>query len=137
MESEKGSFSRLKGRCERGKLAEDMALEYLLKRGLTLLKRNYRAGHREIDLIMKSGHFDLKNEMIHIVEVRSLSEPLVKLPFETVDRKKQRAVISAAARFIFRNNIHFDTRFDIVSVIFKVGGLVEIKYFPDAFAPEW
>lgn len=137
MDGEKGSFSRLKGRCERGKLAEDMALEYLLKRGLTLLKRNYRAGHREIDLIMKSGHFDLKNEKIHIVEVRSLSEPLIKLPFETVDRKKQRAVISAAARFIYRNNIHVDTRFDIVSVIFKVGGLVDIKYFPDAFAPEW
>jgi len=114
-----------------------MALEYLLKKGLTLLQRNYRAGHREIDLIMKSGHFDLKNEMIHIVEVRSLSEPLVRLPFETVDRKKQRAVISAAARFIYRNNIHFDTRFDIVSVIFKEGGVVEVKYFPDAFAPEW
>ncbi len=137
MDSEKDSFSRMKGRPQRGRLAEDMALEFLVKRGLTLLARNFRAGHREIDLIMQSRPSADKKGTVHIIEVRSLSEPLLKLPFETVDKSKQKKVISAAAKYIYRNNILLDVQFDIVSVTFKADGGVDIEYFPNAFAPEW
>ncbi len=137
MRGESGSFSRLKGRSERGRKAERIALEYLLERGLTLVKKNFRAGHKEIDLIMESGFGCCAKRRVHIIEVRSLSEPLIKLPFETVDKTKQRAVISAAARFIYRYNINLDVQFDIVSVIFKIDGESEVEYLPDAFAPEW
>ena len=36
-----------------GEKGERLALEYLLKRGYTLRAKNYRAGHREIDLILE------------------------------------------------------------------------------------
>jgi len=122
-------------RQELGKRAEEIALEFLEDKGLTFLEKNWRSGHREIDLIMKS--LDEQGDMIlHIVEVRSLREPAVRQPFETVGFEKRRAVIAAARSFIFKFNLDCETQFDIISVTFGEYG-VKITYFPDAFKPTW
>jgi len=76
-------------------------------------------------------------QRLHVVEVRSLSEPNLQLPFETVDIKKQRAVISAASAYIYRNGIMCETQFDIVSVLFEKDGNIRVDYLPDAFNPKW
>lgn len=125
------------GRREKGSAAEDLALEFLLKRGLVLLERNWRVGHKELDLLMKSTNETTGEQRLHVVEVRSLWEPNLKLPFETVDIKKQRAVISAASAYIYRNQIMCETQFDIVSVLFEKDGNIQIDYLPEAFNPKW
>lgn len=122
-------------RIETGRRAEDIALDFLKGKGQILLDRNWRYGHKELDLIMKSvsqGGI----ERLHIVEVRSLKEPNLCDPYESIDIFKQRAVISAARAYIQLNNINMETQFDIVSVIFKADSF-ELEYFPDAFAPSW
>ena len=123
------------GRMERGKTAEDIAQEYLIGLGQIFLARNWRCRHKELDLIMKSVSNEGK-EKLHIVEVRSLKEPNLYPPYESIDNKKQRLIISAASSFIYINKIDYDTQFDIVSVIFKDKS-VSLEYFPDAFAPIW
>ena len=120
---------------ELGKRAEEIALEFLEDKGLTFLEKNWRSGHREIDIIMKSLN-ERGGMILHIVEVRSLREPAVRQPFETVGFEKQRAVIAAARSFIFNYNLDCETQFDIVSVTFGKDG-VKINYFPDAFKPTW
>ncbi len=122
---------------ERGKKAEGIALEFLEEKGFVLLDKNWRAGHKELDLVMKCFDRSSGEERLHIVEVRSLSEPNLQLPFETIDIKKQRAVISAASAYIYRNKIMCETQFDIVSVLFEKGGNVRIEYLPEAFNPKW
>jgi len=123
------------GRIETGKMAEDVALEYLTGLGQKLLDRNWRSGHKELDLVMKSASQE-GTDRLHIVEVRSLKEPNLYLPYESIDINKQRVVISAARSYIYQNNISWETQFDIVSVIFK-SDCVSLEYFPDAFAPTW
>ncbi|PKP07083.1 MAG: endonuclease [Bacteroidetes bacterium HGW-Bacteroidetes-5] len=125
------------GRREKGSAAEDLALEFLLKRGMVLLGRNWRVGHKELDLLMKSTNEATEEQRLHVIEVRSLSEPNLQLPFETVDIKKQRAVISAASAYIYRNQIMCETQFDIVSVLFEKDGNIRIDYLPEAFNPKW
>jgi len=122
-------------RQELGKRAEEIALEFLEDKGLTFLEKNWRSGHREIDIIMKSLN-ERGGMILHIVEVRSLREPAVRQPFETVGFEKQRAVIAAARSFIFNYNLDCETQFDIVSVTFGKDG-VKINYFPDAFKQTW
>lgn len=123
------------GRIETGKRAEDIALDYLAKLGLELLERNWRSGHKELDLIMKSVS-QTEDVRLHIIEVRSLRAPNLYSPYESIDINKQRMVISAARSYIFQNNIEWETQFDIVSVIFKPD-MVCLEYIPDAFAPKW
>ncbi len=113
---------------ERGRLAEEIALQFLLERGLILRERNWRHGHCEIDLIMES------REKIHIVEVRSLSEPSAVLPHETVIRKKQRRLIKTANSYILRANVDKEVGFDILSVLFRCSK-IKVEYIPDAFIP--
>ena len=51
-----------------GEKGERLALEYLLKRGYTLRAKNFRAGHREIDLILED-----REGVIVFVEVKARS----------------------------------------------------------------
>ncbi len=118
------------GRKELGKRGEDVALEFLLERGMVLVARNWRSGHREIDLIVEDADF------IRIVEVRSLCYPNNVEPAETVDGQKRRWVLSAAKRFIARYMIVKEVAFDIVSVVFN-GEIHKIEYIQNAFLPEW
>lgn len=122
---------------EIGRRAEGLALEFLEEKGLILLDRNWRVGHKELDLLMKSTNEATEEQRLHVIEVRSLSEPNLQLPFETVDIKKQRAVISAASAYIYRNQIMCETQFDIVSVLFEKDGNIRIDYLPEAFNPKW
>jgi len=113
-----------------GRRGEDVALRFLEKRGLRLLDRNWRSGYREIDLVMEG------DDGLHIVEVRSLAES-GNIPCESIDWKKQRMVMSAAARYVYEKRVQAEVHFDVVSVIFGRAGEVSVEYLPDAFAPRW
>ncbi|HPB89165.1 MAG TPA: YraN family protein, partial [Bacteroidales bacterium] len=99
----------MNGRMTQGRMAEDIALEWLQKEGMELRERNWRSEHKEIDLIMESSDF------LHIVEVKSLKSPSPIAPFQQVDRLKQRFLVRAARRYIRSRNITKEVRFDIVS----------------------
>ena len=113
-----------------GRRGEEEALRFLESKGMKLLDRNWRSGYREIDLVMEG------EDGLHIVEVRSLTES-GNIPYESIDRRKQRMVMSAAARYVYEKRIHAEVRFDVVSVVFGKGDAVYIEYFADAFAPQW
>ena len=68
-----------KATAEKGREAEDIALKFLLEKGLRLLERNWRFRHLELDIIMED------EKMLHIVEVRSRVYPVLIEPVETVD----------------------------------------------------
>jgi len=122
---------------ERGRRAEGLALEFLEERGLVLLDRNWRSGHRELDLVMKSFNCKTGKELVHIVEVRSLSEPNLQMPFETIDKVKRRNLIRAAAGYVYKKRVLCETQFDVISILFCKDKSVRIEYFPDAFTPQW
>ena len=112
-----------------GDLGEDLAARHLEQLGHTVLDRNWRHSHLEIDLIT------LDAEGLHFVEVKSRTAPVSAAPEDNVDYRKRRHLTTAALSYL--NAGHFGDRdvfFDIVTVIF-VGERTEIQYYKQAFIP--
>ena len=111
---------------ELGKSGEEHAYEYLLAKGFNILEKNWYHNKDEVDII--AIH---KNNLV-IVEVKTRSTLYFGEPQTFVNRKKQRYLVRAANAYIFKHNIHLETRFDIISVV-QSGDRVSIKHIEDAF----
>ncbi|OFY57482.1 MAG: hypothetical protein A2V50_08670 [Bacteroidetes bacterium RBG_19FT_COMBO_42_10] len=111
-----------------GKKGEDAAAEYLKKSGYRILKRNWKAGKHEIDIISENRDF------IVFVEVKTRSEDFQEDPRSAINREKQRSVILAADNYIRWNKIDKESRFDVIIVIMK-DDLPQIDHIEDAFYP--
>jgi putative endonuclease len=113
---------------ELGKSGEDHAREYLINKGFTILEKNWRHNKDEVDLIA------IHNECLVIIEVKTRNTLYFGEPQIFVNKKKQAFMIRAANAYILKNNIHLETRFDIVSVVLS-GNKMSIKHIEDAFYP--
>lgn len=113
-----------------GKLGEEIAVNYLVGKGYEIVERNWRNTHKEIDIIAKDG------ETLVIVEVKTRQTDEYGDPDIAVTKKKQRLLIAAANAYLFKNKLDVETRFDIISIIFKDGEPV-IEHIEDAFLPHW
>lgn len=116
-----------------GRLGEDAACEYLSGIGHTIIERNWRRGHYEIDII------SLDKEGIHFVEVKSRVAPVSASPEENVGFRKQMKLVNAAQLYLRSEDKKekfgdIDIFFDVVSVIFE-GENTDIVFFPKAFVP--
>jgi len=111
-----------------GKLGEEIAANYLEGKGYEIVERNWRNTHKEIDIIAKDG------ETLVMVEVKTRQTDEYGNPDIAVTKKKQRLLIAAANAYLFKNKLDVETRFDIISIIFKDGEPV-IEHIEDAFLP--
>ena len=111
-----------------GKKGEELALDFLQKKGYIILDQNWRSGKNEIDIVMQDG------PCLVIVEVKTRTSTWAGEPEVFVDRKKQRLLIRAANAYVLRKNISDEVRFDIVSVVKKTENPV-ITHIQDAFYP--
>jgi putative endonuclease len=108
-----------------GNQGEDLAADFLQKKGYEIVTRNYRHKHAEIDLIVK------KDSFIVFVEVKTRSYSFYGEPEAFVDSRKAATVLRAAEQYTHENKYEGNIRFDIVSV--KTGSKPEIVHFEDAF----
>lgn len=108
-----------------GARAENLACAHLESSGLKLITRNYRCPQGEIDLIMHDG------EVLVFVEVRYRHSNAFGSPAETVDRRKQERLRTAASHYLVRHAIDRACRFDVVAVS---GGEARIEWLRDAFS---
>ena len=115
-----------------GKTGEDMACEYLVKAGHTIIGRNWRSGHLEIDII------SVDPDGIHFVEVKTRRENIQAPPQESVDIRKQMKITKAAGAFLKSGKGRAfgcrDCMFDIIAVT-MIEDHVRIEYFPQAYIP--
>jgi putative endonuclease len=107
-----------------GKKGEQLAAEFLMKKGFEIVVRNYRHGHAEIDLIIK------RDNWLIFVEVKARSSNDFGEPEEFVDTRKMSKLFEAAEEYIYSTNWHGHIRFDIVSV--KLGKEPVVELFEDA-----
>ena len=98
-------------RSEIGARAESLAADYLSGQGLVPIARNYRTKAGEIDLIMRHG------TTLVFVEVRYRSRTLHGSPEETIDARKRRRIVRAAAYYLTTLATVPDCRFDVVSIV--------------------
>ena len=119
-----------KNTVERGRIAEDIACDYLNNQfGLALLDRNYRTPHGEIDLIMKDGDTTV------FIEVRSRTRQSFMETLETIDRNKCMRIIQSSEYYLQRQVSNYNEvkcRFDVVTL----NGPLEtarLEWIKDAF----
>jgi putative endonuclease len=117
-------------KSETGRRGEDLALAWMQDHGFRLLDRNWRSGHKELDLVMEG------DERVHIVEVKTMTPPLLIQPFEKVDPAKQGRLVAAARHYIAQRQVTREVQFDVVSVVLG-DGQPQVEYIPEAFLPIW
>lgn len=120
------------GRAQTGKTGEDAACRYLAERGHTILERNWRSGHLEIDVI------SLAPDGLHIVEVKTRMAPAAAPPQDNVGYSKQKHLAGAARRYLHEKDDRklsgLEVFFDVIAVTLN-GDCADIAYFPQAFIP--
>ena len=95
-----------------GKAAEDIAADFLRAQGLEILERNYLRRLGELDIVARDG------DVLVIVEVRTRASDLFGGAAASIDVRKQRRLIRAAALFLQQRKdlVRLRVRFDAVLV---------------------
>lgn len=112
---------------ESGRLAEQLAADWLVSKGYELKETNYRHGYAEIDLILEY------RGLLIFVEVKFRSGTGFGYAEEFVDSVKKKLIVKAADQYIYENDWKKDIRFDIVGVYKDREGTVRFRHFEDAF----
>lgn len=114
---------------EKGYLGEEIAAEFLTGKGYKILERNWRSGHKEIDIIAKQA------DILVFVEVKSRKDSFYGEPWLAVGKKKEQKVVSAATDYLHQVSYDGEIRFDVVSILQPGHRSQRITHFEDAFFP--
>ena len=116
-----------------GRFGEQVAADYLNDAGWSIVERNWRCAHGEIDIIARDG------AVLAIVEVKTRSSLAFGDPAEAVTRAKAARLRRLAALWLTqrRESLELDgfpeLRFDVVSVVRVVGGPPVVRHAKAAF----
>ena len=112
-----------------GRWGERKAAEYLERKGYRILWRDWRDGHRDLDIVAVDA------DTLVVVEVKTRRSGDVMAPELAVTPKKMRNIVVAADRFAKAYGIEFPLRFDIVAVTGRDDADCRINHIEDAFNP--
>ncbi len=82
-----------------GKFFEDLAIDFLKKRGYKIICRNFTCSFGEIDIIAE------KNDVLCFIEVKARSKRLYGTPLEAITPIKQRKIIKVAEYYCMKHKI--------------------------------
>lgn len=122
-----------------GSTGEDVAASFLEQNGFTILERNYRSGHQEIDIIARDEEFlifvEVKTRSCHLPESMKYGRPS-----QAVGNAKQRNIVTAAKNYLRAHPENtLQPRLDVIEVYLKktvVGApphLLNIHHIRNAF----
>lgn len=101
----------------KGSYGENIAADYLVSKGYTIVKRNFVFGrYGEIDLIMRDGN------ILVFVEVKLRTSQSYGDPLDSIDFRKQQNLKKAAEGYYYVNKINdMECRFDVITVDIRSG----------------
>lgn len=111
-----------------GAWGENLAAEYLLTRGYSIIERDFKAGRYELDIVAMTG-----TEIV-FVEVKTRSDDFAD-PTDAIDSNKMRRLARAADVYLRMKRIRQAPRFDVIAVIGHPLTSHTIRHYPDAFMP--
>ncbi len=114
-----------------GNDGEEAAAAWLLEQGFRLLRRNWRAGRYELDIVAE------KEGTLHIVEVKTRRREGLTSPEEALDARKVRALVSAARAYLRRNPHRGEVQFDLMAVETRPGEAPELRLIEHAVELHW
>lgn len=112
----------------RGSRFESLAESYLKRKGLRVIERNFRFGHKEIDIIALDG------KTVVFVEVKGRTSRDFGLPGESVTVAKMRRIIKAAEAYLARRKMtNRPCRFDVICVTLDDNRDARLEHIKNAF----
>ncbi|WP_299884726.1 YraN family protein [uncultured Lacinutrix sp.] len=111
---------------ELGKKGEQLATDFLLKKGYDIIERNYRFDKAEVDIIAQI------EETLAIVEVKTRSTIDFGNPQDFVKPKQIQRLVKAVDEYVTVNGLDVEVRFDIIAIV-KDGKNFTIEHLEDAF----
>ena len=111
---------------EFGETGEQIAARYLEDQGYVILDRNYRRGHKEVDIIA------LDHGELAVVEVKTRSSEDYFTAEQAVDHHKRQNIIRVANNYVRRYHRTEPLRFDIIAIVGS-GATAEIRHTKNAF----
>lgn len=112
----------------KGTANESLAIDYLVSKGFSIIKRNFKFGKTgEIDIIAKDGN------TIVFFEVKSRKSYEYGSPVESVPYSKRKSIYHAAKGYLYVNKIEgADCRFDFIGIDLRKSEPV-IEHIVNAF----
>ncbi len=108
-----------------GEWGEQVAMDFLRKKGYVILHHDWQSGHRDIDIIAKDG------DTLVFVEVKSRRNNIFREPEEAVDKEKMQSLRRSMNHYIKTNQYENEYRLDIITVTGAIGEEAEIKHLED------
>ena len=118
------------GHNDYGRWGEQKAAEYLQAKGYAICHRNWRIGHRDLDITAMSED----GQTLVIAEVKTRRNTDVADPGTSVDWRKIRNLAIAANAYVRRYNVNMDVRFDLITIVGS-GDDAVITHIENAFLP--
>ena len=109
-----------------GSKGEDLAAEFLRKKGYKIISRNYKTPIGEVDIIAED------KGTIVFVEVKTRSNNSFGYPFEAVGSRKQHKLKNLALFYMKQRKKDLAVRFDVLSIHISEDKK-EIEHIMDAF----
>jgi putative endonuclease len=107
-----------------GRWGEDTAVHYLAANGYSILERNMRTAHGEIDIVAS------KDGLLIFVEVKTRRSHAFAYPEDSVTSRKQAHLLSAAEEYLQAQPESGDSwQFDVIAVEGTPGGKAQIEHF--------
>ena len=111
---------------ELGKEGEQLAVDFLQKKGYQILDRNWRFQKAEVDIIAQVS------KTLAVVEVKTRSTSEFGNPQDFVKPQKIRLLVNAVDEYVQQNDLDVEVRFDIIAITKKGNGF-DIEHLEDAF----
>ena len=114
-----------------GKIGEDIAIDFLKKKGYKIIERNYKCVFGEVDIVaLDSGN-------IVFVEVKSRRSEYFGDPTDAVDLNKQKKISKIALNYLKEKRLdNHDARFDVIAIKLSPNGNT-VELIENAFDLAW
>ena len=111
---------------ELGEKGEQLAIDFLIENGYSILERNYRFQKAEVDII------GFKKGVLAVVEVKTRSTDYFGNPQDFIKPKKIKLLLSAIDNYVIERDLDVEVRFDIIAIV-KQPNSFKIEHLEDAF----
>ncbi len=113
-----------------GRRGEELAAEYLIGLGLTVISRNWRCREGELDIVATDG-----GDLAVICEVKTRTGVRFGSGAEAVDVGKRRRIRRLSMLWLAEHRVRpaVTVRFDVISVLCVPGGTPQLTHIAGAF----
>ena len=110
-----------------GQWGEEVAADYLRRKGYTIVERDWKSGHRDLDIVA----WDEDSQTLVFVEVKTRRNRMFTDPEQAVNYQKMHHLRQAANHYVKCRCVNNDIRFDVITVVGTPATEPEIEHIED------